>query len=256
MRRTGYSMRLRTILAVALGGGALLLSACGGGGNDSTTSAPTGQPGSGGSPTGQTGGSPTFSDPTKITNSYLPISKYPRCTFAGNDEGTQVRVVRTNLNRTKTFHYRGETIDALVQQDEETEDGELVERTFDYFAQSDSGDVYYLGEDVNTYKNGKVKGHGGAWLLGRETDTPGVLMPANPKVGDTFVSEDVPKITHETDHVVASGKTTQIGGKSYSNVIRVRENTGPPPEVEYKLYSRGTGVIAEENGVLDLVSCA
>ena len=37
---------------------------------------------------------------------------------------------------------------------------------------------------------------------------------------------------------------------------RVREDTGPPPEVEYKLYSRGTGVIAEENGVVKLVGCA
>ncbi len=247
--RIGMATRRKAALGSILGIGALALAACGGG---------SGGGGNGGSsPQGATGGGPKFTNPTKITNAYLPISKFDRCAFAGNDQGTQVRVVRTNLSRTKTFDYRGQKIDALVQRDQETEDGQLVERTFDYFAQSDSGDVYYLGEDVNTYENGKLKGHGGAWLLGRETDTPGVLMPANPKVGGpAFVSEDVPGITHETDHVVAAKKQVDVGGRTYPNVIRVREDTKPPPETEYKLYSRGTGVISEENGVLNLVSCS
>jgi hypothetical protein len=248
--RTANSMRRRAIGAAILGAGALLLAACGGNGDGGG-----GGSSAGSSPAGATGGSPTFSHSTEITNSYLPISKFDRCVFAGNDEGTEVQVVRTNLSRTKTFHYRGETIDALVQKDKETEDGELVEKTFDYFAQSDSGDVYYLGEDVNEYENGKLTGHGGAWLLGKQTDTPGVLMPANPNVGTTFTSEDVPGITHEDDRVVSTRKARNIGGRIYPNVIRVREDTRPPPETEYKLYSRGTGVISEENGVLELVSC-
>jgi hypothetical protein len=251
--RRGGSIRLRAIVASALAGGALVLAACGGNGDGGGNGGSTGA--------GATGGNPTFSSPTEITNPYSPISKFHRCVLAGNEGGTQIRVVRTLLDRTKTFHYRGQTIDAVVQEDRETEDGALVERTFDYFAQSDSGDVYYLGEDVNTYENGKVTGHGGEWLLGRQTDTPGVLMPANPELGDTWKSEDVPRSQgapgiHEADRVAAAGKTARIAGRTYKDVIRVREDTKPPPETEYKLYSRGTGVIDEENGALQIVSCS
>ena len=82
-------------------------------------------------------------------------------------------------------------------EDREYAGGKLAEVTLDYFAQADDGTVYYLGEDVDEYKDGKVVGHSGAWLLGKDTQKPGVLMPAHPEIGDKFKSEDVPKITCE-----------------------------------------------------------
>jgi hypothetical protein len=244
-----------TSLVSAIGLGSLLLAACGSGGDSSTTQPPS--TAAGASTTSQAGGGPTFgSDSTRITNPWLPISKYRHCVLSGTDQGTPTRVVRDLLSRTRTLDYRGGTVTAAVVRDQSSENGSLAERTFDYFAQGQDGNVYYLGEDVNEYNHqGRVTGHGGAWLLGRDTQTPGLLMPANPKPGVPFKSEDVPGITHETDHVVATGGTLQIGGRTYRNVMKVRENAGPPPEVEYKQYSKGVGVITEANGGLRLVSC-
>ena len=59
----------------------------------------------------------------------------------------------------------------------EFEDGELVERTADYFAQDGRGWVWYFGERVDDIENGKVVGHEGQWLAGKNGAKPGLLCP-------------------------------------------------------------------------------
>jgi hypothetical protein len=197
-----------------------------------------------------------FSHSTRIDNPYLPITRFQRCRLAGDDQGTELKVTRTLLERTRRFHYRGQAIDAVVVRDRVLGEGKLIELTHDYFAQDDAGTVYYLGEDVNEYRDGKVVSHEGEWRLGRDTKKIGVLMPAHPKLGDSFKSERVPHIAHETDHVVAVGAKAKAGGHSYRNVIKVRENARPPRETEFKKYARGTGVITEADGGVTLRNCS
>jgi hypothetical protein len=191
----------------------------------------------------------------KITNPYLPISKFHRTVLKGVDTGQHLRIVRTLQHRKKAFTYQGGTVKAAVVKDVVTnvKAGRVIERTIDYFARDEAGTVYYFGEDVNEYPPHGPVSHEGQWRLGRDTNTPGVLMPAHPKLGDSFKSEAVPHITHETDHVVGVGKTEQVAGHTYHHVIRIRENAGPPPEVEFKTYSPGTGVITEANGGVHLI---
>jgi hypothetical protein len=190
---------------------------------------------------------PRFSDPRRIDNAYLPLARFRRCELRGREDGARVRAVRTLLDRSERFTVAGRAVDAAVVEDRDYEDGELVERTLDYFAQADDGTVHYLGEDVDDYEGGKVIGHHGAWRYGRETKALGVAMPADPRVGATWRFEDVPGVTVESDRVVSSR-----GG-----VIRVREDIEPEGVVEHKLYRRGTGVIREEppDGRLELVRC-
>lgn len=245
----------RTGVGVLLGAGALALSACGGGSDGSTAARPATEGGSG---SARAASGLAFSDPTRITNPYLPISKFHRCVLAGNDQGQRLRIVRTLRSRTQPFRYRGRTVAAAVVADRVTDlaAGQVIERTTDYFAQDDAGAVLYFGEDVNEYEHGKLVGHEGQWRLGRDTREPGVLMPARPRVGDSFKSEDVPGVTHETDHVVSRQPTARVGDQLYRRVIKIREDAGPPPEVEYKTYSSGTGVITEANGGLRLLGCS
>jgi hypothetical protein len=193
---------------------------------------------------------------SRITNPYLPISKFHRTVLKGVDTGQHLRIVRMLQHRKKAFTYQGKTVKAAVVKDVVTnvKAGRVIERTIDYFAQDEAGTVYYFGEDVNEYAPHKPVSHEGQWRLGRDTNTPGVLMPAHPRLGDSFKSEAVPHITHETDHVVAVGMTKDIAGRTYHHVIKIRENAGPPPEVEFKTYSRGTGVITEANGGVHLIS--
>jgi len=66
---------------------------------------------------------------------------------------------------------------------------EMVEDTFDWFAQDDEGNVWYLGEDTHEYENGVPVNAKGAWEYGKDGALPGIVMPAEPAVGDSLRQE-------------------------------------------------------------------
>jgi hypothetical protein len=192
------------------------------------------------------GAVPGFTAPTTIDNPYLPLTKFKRCEFRGlQDDGTRERGVQKLLKRTRGFTINGQSVPAVVIQDSAFEDGKLVERTLDYFAQADDGTVHYLGEHVNNIRRGRVVNHNGSWLYGRHTDVLGVAMPTSPELGAQWRLEDVPGITTESDRVEETGMRARIRGRLYTDVIRTQEFIQPEGEVEYKLYARGQGVITE-----------
>ncbi len=68
----------------------------------------------------------------------------------------------------------------------------LIEEAFDYYAQGDYGGVWYFGEDVDNFENGKLKDHGGSWLAGEKGALPALLMPGDPiciSFGKGLISE-------------------------------------------------------------------
>jgi len=197
---------------------------------------------------------PVFSNPTAITNPYLPLASLNQDILEGTEEGVAVRIERTRKAGTKTFTVNGQRVEALIVEDREFEAGELKEATLDYFAQADDGTVYYLGEDVDDYEDGQVVGHEGAWLYGVHTKRLGVIMPANPKVGDTFQPENVPGITVENARVVSLSETVTVPAGMYTNCLRVRE--AHDGEVEFKYYAPGVGLVKElpEDGEVNLIS--
>ncbi len=115
----------------------VLLAGCGGG--DSSTSLPTGS-------------EPANLDPAnfvaRVDNPYWPMAAGSRWVYR---EGPQRDVVTVTDRRKRILG-----IDATVIHDVVTEDGELVEDTWDWYAQDKDGNVWYLGEDTKEYENGKV----------------------------------------------------------------------------------------------------
>jgi len=198
---------------------------------------------------------PRFTHPREITNLYLPLTSLRQDVLENRKECVE-RTAEPEIH--KTFRLGTQTIEALAVEDRELDTkGNLTEVTLDYFAQADDGTVYYLGEDVDEYKNGKVAGHSGAWLLGRDTQRPGVLMPAHPKVGDRFRAEDVPHITWEQDEVVSVSETATVPAGTFRNCVKIKERADDGG-TEYKLYAPGVGCIKEieSDGELPLKSHA
>lgn len=198
---------------------------------------------------------PFFTNSTSITNTYLPLSTLNQDILEGTERGKASRVQRTRQSAAKIFAIDGLKVPALVVEDRDSVAGELREVTLDYFAQSDDGAVYYLGEDVDVYQNGQVVGHDGAWLFGVNTTALRVLVPAKPQVGDKFRSEDVPGITQEDDEVVGVSESVTVPMGTYTNCLKVKEtlDTG---EIEYKYYAPNVGVVKEvpADGELSLQS--
>jgi hypothetical protein len=188
---------------------------------------------------------PQFTHPQEITNPYLPLASLKQDILENKNERVE-RTTRPDVH--KMFQIGGQMIEALTVKDREfTAGGDLMEATLDYFAQDDDGNVYYLGEDVDEYKNGKVSGHSGAWLLGKDTQKPGMLMPAHPQAGDRFMSEDVPKITWEKDEMVSISETVTVPAGTFSNCVKIKE-TASDGDTEIKFYAPGVGCIEELEG--------
>ncbi len=196
-----------------------------------------------------------FTHPLDITNPYLPLATLKQDILEGTEGGKKVRVERTRLSKTKTIKFDGKNVEALVFEDRVFENGTLSEVALDYYAQADDGTVCYLGEDVDEYKDGKVISHEGSWLLGKDTQIPGVMLPAHPKVGDKFKPEDVSKEIHEADEVLSVSETVTVPAGTYKNCVKVKEILADG-KVEYKYYAPGIGCVKEipDDGELVLKS--
>ena len=186
-----------------------------------------------------------FSHPTAINNPYLPLADLKQDILEGTEDGKKIRVERTaKPDIHKTFKVGGMNVEALAVEDRVFMDGQIEEVAVDYFAQDDGGTVYYLGEDVDEYKDGKIANHEGSWLAGKDTPIPGVQFPAEPKVGVKWQSEDVSRSIGERDEIVALGETVTVPAGTFKDCVKVTETLADGTE-EYKYYSKGIGIVRE-----------
>ena len=86
-------------------------------------------------------------------------------------------------------------IQTRVVEERETEDGELVEISHNFFARClENGSVFYFGEMVEDIEEGEVVGGGGAWQAGVGTAMPGVIMPGIYLLGSRYFQEVAPGV--------------------------------------------------------------
>lgn len=180
-----------------------------------------------------------------ITHPYLPLSKVRIARFSGDDE----RVVCEVLERVESIA----GVECAVLAENEFEDDELVEISYNYFAQDEGGNVWYFGERVDDYEDGKVVGHGGAWLVGETTSEPCLFMPARLAVGASFKRENSPPVAEEWNEVEALDAVLRVPAGEFRDVVVVKEADKQGRWKERKYYARGVGLISE-NKKLDLVS--
>lgn len=186
-----------------------------------------------------------FSHPREITNPYLPLTTLKQDVLEGTEGAKRVRITRTAKPTVrKTFKIGDQSVEAFAVEDREWEDGALAEVAVDYFAQDDNGTVYYLGEEVDEYAKEKIIGHEGSWMFGKDTPVPGVLFPAQPKIGDKFKSEDVSADINEADEVVSTSETVRTLAGNFKDCVKIKEQL-VDGTTEYKYFAKGTGVVRE-----------
>jgi hypothetical protein len=187
---------------------------------------------------------PTFSKPTEVRNPYLPLAALRRQVLEGTVGGQDIRVERTLLDRTERFQVGDQEVAALIVQNRSFVDGALGEIALDYIAQADDGAVYYFGEDVSIYRNGKVVSHEGTWRYGVDTQQLGVIMPAHPEIGTKFQSQNVQGVMTVDDEVLSVSETVKLPAGSFRYCLYIKE-TLSGRTVEYKYYAPNVGVIKE-----------
>jgi hypothetical protein len=187
----------------------------------------------------------------KVDHPLVPLTSVRNTVFTGREGDTKVRVVSKVLDRTT----RVAGVRVAIVKVREYEDGKLVERTADYFAQDGKGRVWYFGERVDDIENGKVVGHEGQWLAGRNGAKPGLFMPARPRKGQVFEQERAPGVAEDRSRVVGVGLAVTTPAGKFDNCIKTRDFAPLDRTTEFKFYCAGVGLVREKpaGGRVELV---
>ena len=165
-------------------------------------------------------------------------------------EGGNARLTITVLNEVK----RIDGVETRVVEERETKGGQLVEVARNYFAISKrTNDVFYFGEDVDMYKDGRLVSHDGTWLSGVNGGKFGLLMPGRALLGARYHQEIVPKVAMDRATIVSVSETVKTPAGEFTNCLKVEETT--PLQrftTEYKYYAPGIGMV--QDGSLRLVT--
>jgi hypothetical protein len=164
-------------------------------------------------------------------------------------EGEGKRLTITVLQETR----RVDGVETRVVEERETEGNALLEVSRNYFAISArSNSVFYFGEDVDVYENGKLASHEGAWHAGVGGARSGLMMPGLPLLHARFYQEIAPRVAMDRAEIVGLGDTLVTPAGRFTNVLTVEETTPLEPEVrEAKRYAPGVGLV--QDGALTLV---
>ena len=238
---------MKWIFTIALICMSLVAGACGSDDEQSnttntTTAADQGN-GNGGLPQGA---EPVTLDPadftTNIDNPYFPLKPGTKWVFSEGDERVEITVT----NDTKKI----DGITARVVRDTVSKGAELIEDTFDWYAQDSEGNVWYMGEDTTEYENGKPKTKEGSWQAGVDGAQAGVIMPAKPQPGQAYRQEYYKGHAEDRAKVLEIDAKVNVPAGRYDRVVKT-EDTAPlgSGTVEHKYYAPGVGlVLAEGSG--------
>jgi hypothetical protein len=238
--RSEEALVRRAILALTTMLLAVAVAACGGGSQEA------GNPSSAAPTTLPTGSEPVRLDPAKFTaqidNPYWPMTPGSRWVYREKADGEVQRVEVTVTDQTRTIM----GIEARVVHDKVTleNDGRLVEDTYDWYAQDDKGNVWYLGEDTKEYENGKVSSTEGSWEAGVDGAQPGILLPASPQPGLSYRQEYYKGEAEDAAQVLSVDKQAKVPFGAFKDVLQTKDFTPLQPEIlEHKYYAQGVGPV-------------
>ena len=192
------------------------------------------------------GAEPVDLDPkdftTRIDNPYWPMDPGMRWTYRETDEeGAELKVVVTVSDQTKKI---ANGVTARVVRDTVTEDGELIEDTFDWYAQDSEGNIWYLGENTAEFENGKLVTKEGSFEAGVDGAQPGIIMPADPRDGMQYRQEYYKGEAEDNGEVLSTDEMAQVPFGQYDNALLTKDTITIEPNVlEYKLYAKDVGPV-------------
>jgi len=180
---------------------------------------------------------------SEINNKFFTL--VPGTTFiyeSQREDGTERNEVNVT-NNTKVVL----GVQTVVVWDRVWLDDELIEETFDWYAQDSSGNVWYFGEDSKEYESGKVISTEGSWEAGIDGAKPGIIMQAEQKLGQPYKQEYYKGKAEDMAQVVAVNEKVNVPFGTFDNCIKTKDwNTLVSGSVEFKYYCPQVGGVTLE----------
>ena len=176
-------------------------------------------------------------------NRYLDLSPGAVHIYRDNE----VKLTVTVLDQVREV----DGVTTRVIEEREEKQGALIEISRNFFAaDKKTGDVYYFGEEVDIYKDGKISGHEGAWLSGENGAKFGLAIAAKPRKGDRYYQEVAPGIALDRAEVTATDETLKVAAGNFRHCIHITETTPLETGTSHKWYAPDIGLIKDDECVL------
>ena len=180
-------------------------------------------------------------------NRYFILEPGFQQVLEGKDGDHDARLQVTVLNDTKEIG----GIQTRVVEEREMVDEKLVEVSRNFFAIcKKTGSVFYFGEEVDIYRDGKVIDHEGAWLHGRDNAQAGIMMPGECLMGAAYYQEYAPKQAMDRARIQEVDATIKTPAGEFSNCLKVWEENPLDGDSETKTFAPGVGLVQDEGLLL------
>lgn len=192
------------------------------------------------------GDDPVELDPSEFTvdidNPYWPMEPGTQWTYREIDEeGEDLVVVVTVSSETQEI---ANGVTARIVRDTVSKDGELIEDTFDWYAQDASGTVWYMGEETAEFEDREVSSTAGSFEAGVDGALPGIIMPAEPAVGMAYRQEYYEGEAEDNGEILSIEEQAEVPAGHFDDVLLTKDTITIEPDVlEYKLYARAVGPV-------------
>ena len=185
-----------------------------------------------------------FKHPTD--NAYFPLTPGLVTRLRGTDEGERFK---QKVHVTAQTRVVAGVTTTVVRDVVRRADGTLAERTFDWYAADQDGNVWYFGEDTATYdEDGRLEDREGSWEAGVDGALAGIIMPADPRPSTAAYMEYAKGEAEDQAWVVQRLPSVVTPGGTYRHVVRTFEWSRLEPRViSMKFYARGLGIVMEKD---------
>lgn len=178
----------------------------------------------------------------EIENPYFPVTPGAKYVYrADTEDGVEVVKDEVTFNHKVIIGVTTTEVHNTV-----TLDGSLVEETFDWYAEDEDGNVWYLGEDSKEYDNGVVVSTEGSWEAGVDGARPGIIMLARPRIGMEYYQEFLAGVAEDKARIVSRSKTVRVPFGKFVRCLKTLDFTALSPGArEFKYYAPGVGLVLE-----------
>lgn len=185
-----------------------------------------------------------FEDSTAIDNAWFPLTPGNRLVLDGitveDGETLDHRIEFIVTDLTKEI----DGVETVVAWIEDYSDDELVEAELAFYAQDDSGNVWFLGEYPEEYEDGEFLA-APAWIAGAEDARAGIKMYAepDPSIAPYFQGWGPAVEWSDYARVENVGEETCIDDECYDALVIAESSLEEKDIFQLKSYARGVGNI-------------
>lgn len=181
-------------------------------------------------------------------NPFFILKPGYRSEFIGIEGRDTTKLVITVLDETEMVG----SVETRVVEEREMMNGELLEISLNYFAAcQETNTIFYFGEAVSIYNNGKVVSREGAWRADAKNMKAGVMMPGIILAGSRYYQEIAPGIAMDRAEIVGMDEKVITPAGVFTQCLKIEETTPlEPRNKEHKYYARGVGLVRDGSLIL------